>query len=298
MAEEGATINNGGAPSTPQAPAAREELISTVDRLSPTMNADTSSKGDDKAGAEGGDTAKTKTPDEEGELTRFDKHPRFVELNTRLKAAEDSNRQLQASLAELKVQSAKAAETKPAEVVLPYKDLSKMSDDEILDWQSSDPKGYAQNLINMQEYAAEQRFQKLEKERTGKSEQETFEKSVSRTYEAYAKENADFDQMWDSGEIKKYMDDHPGHNAISAHMALTSEKRIQEKTDAAVKEALKKAEAAQRSKRAAGVILGPGPSSIPAGGSDVELKNPKQYGGATSVLAARLAARRRAASGG
>jgi hypothetical protein len=122
-------------------------------------------------------------------------------------------------------------------------------------------------------------------------------KAIEKTYVTYAKENPDFDEMWDGGDLKAYMDENPGHTAISAHQMLTMEKRIQGAVEEATKDAEKKAASNLKVKQNARV-LGSGPS---AGGKavgqvPVELKDTKKYGGLTAVLTARSMARTKQAS--
>ncbi|MFH2076518.1 MAG: hypothetical protein ABIJ57_14430 [Pseudomonadota bacterium] len=216
------------------------------------------------------------------ELTRFDKHPRFKEMESKIT-------DLTAKL------TAKEA-VAPVEKDLPYKDITKMEKEKLLEWQEDDPVGYAANLYQQMLYEARQTF----KQEQAEAHQTT---SIKGTYEAYEKENSDFRPKWDSGEIQKFMNDHPGHNAMSAHAAITGQ-TIQARIDAAVKEAVTKAvkETEERvtknfqAKRNAEVIGDGG--SIKAEGIPDELKNPEKYGGATQALATRLSRMRQAAAGG
>ena len=297
MGETEQALNDAGASPTPAPqPSQSEELVSTVE-LSPAMDAGTPPEGGAKPGAAGDPPADGTTkpegakPDEgtpPDDSTRFDKHPRFIELNSRLKAAEESNKQLAAQIATIATPKAPGSSDKPAE--LPYKDLSTMTEEEILDWQSEDPKGYVDNINKMVAHQVQTGIETAMKQSAEQNQQATVEAQVEKTYQTYAKDNPDFNTLWDTGEIKAYMDQHPGHNAISAHMAMTAEARQQKAIDDAVAKALSEAETARRSTRKAGSILGPGPSSVPTStkNSDDELKNPNKYGGATSVLAARL----------
>lgn len=297
MGEPDQALNNAGESPAPAPQTNTDDLISTVE-LSPAMDADNPPEGGAKPGdqgdtpADGHDPAGDPKPGEgesPDDSTRFDKHPRFVELNTRLKAAEESNKQLSAQITEIKTSQAPNSESdKPAE--LPYKDLSVMTDEEILDWQSEDPKGYVENINKMVAHQIQNGISTALTQNSEQTQQANMEAQVEKTYKAYATENPEFDSMWATGDIKAYMDQNPGHNAISAHMAMTSETRQQKAIDDAVAEALSKAETARRSTRKAGSILGPGPSSVPTSpkSSDDELKNPQKYGGSTSVLAARL----------
>lgn len=304
MGDEQTTIN-AEAPSTPDQ--SSEELVSTVD-IPIAMNADT-----DPEGAKNTEAAKDVTPAEgkeaegavkpkegEGTLetddsTRYDKIPRFIELNTRVKTAESQTEHLLAQNKELMEmvktkQVAPKEPTTPAE--LPYKDTSLMTSEQLLDWQSEDPKAYQDNLRKEMDYRITQGINSFKEEFTSQANEQTEEQKVVKTFDAYAEKNPDFNKMWDSGEIKTFMDANPGHNAISAHQTLTEEARTQASVDKAVDAALEKATTDLKAKRKS-AVLGTGPTSVPATGvSDAELKEPGKYGGATSVLASRLAARR------
>ena len=133
-------------------------------------------------------------------------------------------------------------------------DFENMEDDQILDELHENPKDFV-NLI------ASQVRKDIERENEQKAEEDRF----IATYQDFAKSNPDFEEKWESGELKKYMESHPGHNALSSYLALNHESRIQR----AVAEKL-----AQKG-------LGDGP-----------LSDSKKYGGPTRVLADRLRALR------
>lgn len=297
-----ATINTGE--SSPSVQSSSEDLISTVE-LPIAMDADESPEGgakpeesDDQSPAEGKEAEGAESKSEEGkpsdkdDSTRFDKHPRFVELNTRVKTAEAQNQQLLESIAELKasIKESKTQGNAPSEE-LPYKDTSKMTSEELLDWQAEDPQGYADNLRQEMNYRIQQGIDKFKSDFESLTEEQTEKQRIMKTFESYTEKNPDFQELWDSGAIEAYTDANPGHNAISAHLMLTAEARQAEAVEKAVKEALEKRDAEAKAKRKA-TVLGSGPTSVPATGSDAELKEPQKHGGATSVLASRLAARR------
>lgn len=246
---------------------------------------DTTPEGTTKE-AKAGDTA-------DGEATRFDKHPRFVELNRRVKSFDEENRLLREELD--KIKTSLTQQNKDPDPP-PFKDWSGMSEDELLDWQSTDPKGFLDNMLKRAEFVAQAKFDEYRTQLDQQSQKQSQEQAVVSTYEAYAKDNPDFDEMWDSGEIKSYMDKHPGHNPISAHMAMTADAKAEARAKEAAEKAVKEYEAALRSKRASNV-LGAGPATIPTESrqADDRLKNPKKYGGITNVLTARLLERRKAA---
>lgn len=263
-----------------------EDLISTVDLIPPqkptAKKADTEPEGANKTKDQKEEAKKS-----EGDAAleeRYDKIPRFKELLTESKKARQELEQLKAQLAAKKETSEETEE-------LPYKDVSKMTKEEILEWQDSDPHGYHENLLKQAEFNLTKRMEE-------KMGARSFEDAIAKTYSDFAKKNPDFDDLWDTGELTSYMKVNPGHNAISAYYALTSEKKTQtaekewqEKMDKAVKAAEKRAQDAYRVKRESQVLpSGPGWTGLPEGVSP-ELLDSKKFGGSTAVLAARSAAR-------
>jgi hypothetical protein len=90
------------------------------------------------------------------------------------------------------------------------------------------------------------------------------------------------------------MSEHPGHNAISAHMVLTKTKEsvdLDSKIKEAVAKAVKETEARVvknfQAKRNATVLDGGTAGGAPTE-PDAELQNTKERGGITNVLASRL----------
>lgn len=265
------------------------DLISTIEFKSPdNSNADTSIKdannedtpGQKIADSDDADT-KGKTGDQDGDKD-LDKNPRFIQLNERMKLAEARNASLEAKFEKSQVKpSAKDTTEEPT-----FKDVSKMTKEEILDWQTEDPQAYYANILA-------QAKQEISGDMKNDLNQRTVEDAVAGTYEQYAKDNPDFDTMWDTGEIKKYMDLNPGHNAISAHMAITGAAKTQKTVDDAVKAAEKKIMDNIRAKRE-NKVLSSGPSATRNSTETeitAELKDTKGHGGLAAVLARRSLAR-------
>ena len=151
--EETQTLNAEASSPSDHTPAG--ELISTV--VVPTAT-DTDPEGAKNTQAQPAAPAadpKGETKPEDGDKVakgdseRFDKHPRFVELNRRVKSFDEENRLLKAELDQIKAKLETPATPDPP----PFKDWSKMSEDELLDWQSSDPKGFIDNFLRRTEVA-------------------------------------------------------------------------------------------------------------------------------------------------
>lgn len=225
-----------------------------------------------------GEDEKTKPS---GEEDRFDKHPRFQELRTRAETAEGRVSQL-----EKKLDDFMASQTKQTPTELPYKDVSKMSAEELLDWQSDDPQGYYANILKQAEHNLSLKFEQSLDQRTN-------ENAIVTTYNTFAEKNPDFDAMWDKGVLETFMGKNPGHNAISAYYALTMEDRIQEAVDKAVKDAEGKFVKNQRAKRESKSLdAGPQTTGTKDAPVETELQDTKKFGGPVAVMAKRLKQRR------
>lgn len=312
MAEEDAgTLNDAGgqpaadtgASSTPKA--SEGDLVPTVELGIETIpEGDASSAPDDKGegGKEGAPEAKTGGEDEGGKPkdggvqaddldTRFDKHPRFVELNERVKAAETMNANLQRQLQDVQKQPPGGEGSEQ----LPYKDIAEMSDEDLLEWQQDDPKGYYANVLQQAKHEVGQDL-------AGRMDERNYESQIEHTFTEFAKDNPDFDEMWDRGELQRFMQIHPGHNAISAYRELTYEKRIADESAKAVADAEKKWNEGLKTKRES-QTLSSGPAASGTGGTVAgktppELQDTKKFGGLTTVLAKRSADRLKKMRGG
>ena len=303
MADENGALNN-DAGSSP-VPAQSGELVSTVEFQTPkpaeadttpegalkTEHTDKTAKGKEAEGGKTGEGDKAKDAKAPGDDDRFDKHPRFQELNRRVRESDDRIRKLEQDLSEARKTQSPAGDKKDGtDSAAPYKDVSKMKPEELLDWQSEDPQGYYRNLLAQAKH-------ELSTEFSQQSEQRQKEDAVVATFESFAKANPDFDQMWDDGTLQEFIRGNPGHNAISAYHALTADSKLKAATEKAAKDAEAKFLKNQRAKRVSDV-LPQGPSATGGHtGSDDTLRDSKKFGGSTTVLAQRLAERRRSQAG-
>jgi len=228
----------------------------------------------------------------DGKLDRFDRHPRFQELIGKV-------HELTAQLAEARAamegrggQQAGGQAQRPER--LPFIDITTRSRDQLREWQEQDPVGYAANLYKQMQYELEKSFaSKAEAART-QAEKTARRTAVRDTYNAYEREHPDFRQMWDSGQILDFMGKNPGHNAISAHMALTREAAVRAAAGLAARETEEKVRADFLAKRNAQVIQDGGTLKSTGEVPD-ELKDPAKYGGRVAAGAERL---RRLRAGG
>jgi hypothetical protein len=170
---------------------------------------------------------------------------------------------------------------------LPFKDITKMSKEELIEWFEDDPIGYEANRFA--QFHHENKILLSRDAEVSKKAQ-----TVAETFDNYAKANPDFGDMLASGEIKKFMAENPGHNSISAHQVMTSEKRIQAAAEKAAKEAREQVLSDVRIKRNADTIGDSAGSARPTAPGE-ELKDTKQQGGLVTAIAARLQKMRSAA---
>jgi hypothetical protein len=285
------------------------DLLSSPDGTVPQGNTDgaQAGAGDDAAAAAAAAEAAAKTADagktadaaKGGEDVRFDQHPRFIELNNKVKSERDARIAAEAKVAIFEKSPLNPAFIPAAEGKPEFKDISSMSAEEIREWQEDDPKGFAENIRQQAVWEAKQSLKH-------ESLRDQTVSGIEKTFSDYAASNPTFNDMWDSGEIEKFMNAHPGHNAISAHMAMTAaagqtdvQKKIEEAVAKARKEEREKVTKDFQAKRNATVISsGAGATGRGAAdGVDPALQNTKNFGGLTSVLADKLASRRRAAAG-
>lgn len=269
------------------------DMVSTVEKAAlPTPTSQTGEQNTDVVEDEvsAGDTedaaAKVEAkPVKDEPADRLDKHPRFQEL------IREKN-ELKQKLAELDARVTTGA--KPPEPVKPaYEDLSTLGDEDILNKFNEDPKGFLANFAKQVHAEVKNDLMQQQDLRDQERQAQLQEQQTRSTFEKYSKENTDFLEMWNNGDIPKFMEDNPGHNAISAHQLMTAQKRIDEAVQTAVKEAEERVTKNYQLKRTNAVLgstaatPGRGVPRVPP-----ELKDPKAYGGVTTVLAQRLAARK------
>jgi hypothetical protein len=290
MSEENQTINEDIAnPSLAMNP---DDLIATVDEPMPNVPSEETKKTDeevkeevDKAAAEVEEKPAAQAQEDE---SRFDKHPRFQEL---IRSKNELKEQLKTL--QTQVEGGLKYKAEDTEDEQGYKDVSKMTADEMREWMEEDPVAYTANI-------AKQIKSEVTADVEGSFSQRSHEDRILKTFDDYASKDETFDQMWDSGEIGKFLDNNPGHNALSAHMALTSAgnaEKIKIMVEEAVAKAVKETETKMiknfKAKKGA-QVLGSGPASTGTAQGRIapELKQPKKFGGVNTVLAARLKERR------
>ena len=226
----------------------------------------------------------------EEEIARFDKHPRFQEIIGQRDNARTELTTMRSELDNLKNQVIANVPEKKSEP-LPYKDITKMTEVEVLDWQSEEPVEFARNLYQQVLYETKATL-------VADGQQQEKESSIDKTYQEFGEKNVDFEPMWKTGELTKYIDAHPGHNAISAYRELKAESS-NSATEKVINDAVAKAVAAKEAEmlknfkaKKTATVLGGGPAQGAAPAIDPELSNTHVKGGLISTLASRLMASR------
>jgi hypothetical protein len=161
--------------------------------------------------------------------------------------------------------TAKPAEETPED--LGYRDITKLTPDEIQDWQDEDPVGWAKNLLMQAKAEARNDIH-------AEAHQNTMRAAADKTLDDFVKAHPDFDEVYESRVLSQYCDEHPGHNIISAYLAINEEKAREAHSkeietlkasfeaekkaaiDAAVKEAVEKIQKQYRAKESVTVITG------------------------------------------
>jgi len=183
----------------------------------------------------------------------------------------------------------------PEPVPEPEKDpfdeiLSKGEEEIIEDFQRS-PKAF---LSGLRESVESKALTRLREEAAQRAQEEAIAKGI----EQFAEENPDFMTMVSSGEISRFIQKNPIHNAISAFHAIQAKKGSEEQQSAREElekqireDERKKTLEAVRAKQGAQVLDGATSTGPQAGASTAvppELADTAQHGGRRAVLADRL----------
>lgn len=152
--------------------------------------------------------------------------------------------------------------------------LSGLEHEDLVNMMADDPAGFISKLTTEIEKSVTDRV-------AVDNANNTYDGKIESTINTYADANPDFEAMWDNGSIKAFMDDNPGHNALSAHMAITMEARLAEATKTGEDTAIRNYRTKSDNQ-----VLGNGPG-IPPEQRDAALKDPSKFGGAAAVLALR-----------
>jgi hypothetical protein len=272
-------------------PSAQEDgLVSTVEAANQAeIAAEKAKAADEEAAAK---KAEEEAAAKAKENVPFHEHPRWKEVM-------DERRALAAEVANLKGQIQAVTAAKPAEAQGEKKKGfldTYESDEELEEALRENPRSFLAKFAEDVEARLKTAQEKAAEEKAADNEYE-------RSMEQYAKDNPNFLEMFQNGDLQRFIAKNPAHNLVSAHLALTIEakqKDFDAKVEAAIAEKLKGKEEELvknfRLKQGARVIPA-GPASggrVVEPGVSPELKNPAKFGGTVSALLARSRARRAA----
>lgn len=285
------TIEDAGVSSIPDKTSSeKSDLIKTIGLDTPKEEVEEEVKDE----VEKKDEAAVKEP-ETKEDDRFDKHPRFQELRTNIEQLKERAIRAEAKLEVLGKDKEPESSYVPGESP-DFDNIVDMEDDQIREKFEENPKQFLANFGRQVAFEVKGALLKTIDER---DQSKSFQGRVNKTYSDFGGKNADFQTMIDSGRISGFINENPGHNAISAYHELKtedSETKIQERINKAVKEKEEKLRADFKVKREASVLGdgGSGGSLNVPHNTPPELVDTKKHGGLTNALVARLRARRAA----
>lgn len=228
----------------------------------------------------------------------FTDHPRFqkriTQLNNKAKSAEE--RAIMAEERALKLEGrlealergAKPGEGKEKES---FQNVLDMDNEKLRESLYDNPKEFLSNFAKQ----VRDEVISASSEQAQVSSAKAFEGQILKAFDKFGEENPRFVELWDAGEITKFIKDNPGHNAFSSFMVLTEKERLEKEAGRVKKEVLGQIKA----KRGADV-LGGSPAAVSASSKSIppELKDTNKFGGRTNVLLNRLLSRRKAAGAG
>ena len=237
--------------------------------------------GSEKAGGE--DDTK---PDDEGKekSDKEDKGPvpytRFSEVIKEKNTEREARLIAEAEAKTLREEREKRTETlakeaekaKPAEEV-PYRDTSKMTKDELIEWKTDFPDEYEANLVAKTIWETKQEVFKELDRRASQADYNTQIQTISKALDEYKTAHPDFDELWNKGDIKKFMDANPLYGtAVAAYEQMTLDKRITVATEKAAKDAADKTRKEFEAKGHAKVETGDSSGTVIRGSGDDSLK--------------------------
>lgn len=294
------TLNESGVTSTPLE--TEDGMISTTEFKvveAPKPEEEEGGKPSDEEGNEDGKADEGGEPEEKGPVT----YERFKEKVDQFNDLKKQFDELQGQFKNIQDNPPKAKPDEsgktPTQEQKKYVDISTMDDDKIADWMDEKPLQFFGNLF--QQIVAE-----AETVIMGKLENMGRQNAYQRTFSEFSEKHEGFKAMHDSGQLQRFIDDNPGFDVFSAYHELTSETNAktaeearQQEIDSAVQKAVKEVEDKYKKNKQAMRELRPtdGGATPPAATADKELQDTKSGGGLVSVLANRLASRRKQAAG-
>ena len=220
---------------------------------------------EDKAGAEGteGDVG---AEGAEGDVGAEGAEDPNAALMDQLAALQQQNTTLQEQLTATNSDNEKLEEENSSILDLEHNDLVAMV--------TENPHGFVQSVFDEVKAGVMSQVNQ-------DNEQNKQNGAIEDTIGTYADDNPDFEELWEDGSIKGFMDKNPGHNAMSAHMMLVNAGRVAAAKKEGADEAAKNFTTKMGSQTLGSSV------AIPPNKSDAAVKNTKKYGGRARVAAAR-----------
>ena len=258
----------------------------------------------DKAGtAEGAEKDAASTEDgKKGGKQRLDRDERFQQLRKerdeyKAKADGKAGETVPTAfdLAELAKVMAPRTDLSPEEMPpVNFKDISRMSDDDLREWREVSPGEYESNT-------ARQTYWEIKVEQMKERKKDALQTKIHSKLESFQEKHPDFKTKLESGEIRDYLRDNPGDSVFSAYHELSvgsDAKTIDQRIAEAKAEGAKEAEEKLRRDLKAGrsvtplASTGPGPETN-LSRKDPRLQDTKKHGGLEAVMLQRLQERRK-----
>jgi len=141
---------------------------------------------------------------------------RIKQLVDRAKSAEERNTELEARIARL--------EQGGRDIKNEVPNVLDLNSEDILEQLNEDPPKF---LSNFSRQIKGELMDDINRTQT-QNQTEMQMRRAMKTFEDFGSKHSDFDEMWDGGQgsIAQFMEENPGHNAISSYHELTVENRI------------------------------------------------------------------------
>ena len=245
---------------------------------------------DDDTKVDQEEPGKTEEKKEDKELSgqddRFDKHPRFKEMESIISDLKAQNQRLQGMFDTMKTMIPQPGGKTDTESKPDYVDVTTKTQEELQDWFDEDATGFMANF-------AKQMRSEIRQELLGEINAKDAKTQATTSINEFADQNPGFLEKWQSGEIQKVIAAAPKgfHNPISAYYELTRGKdAIQLQIDAAVKDAVKEAEekVTKNFKAKRRIVPVSGGAAPKNSAQDEDLKDTKTQGGLVQAITNRI----------
>ena len=275
-------------------PAKAEAQIQQDEQKAPATEAAPETKTEEvkaETEAKAEDVPETKPEETEEELDRFDKHPRFQELNKKAKDAEARAIKLEAQLELLNKQ---VGELKKVDA--PKDDP--LNDEELTQLFDENPAAALKKVMDLARQQAKDEVLGELNEKQSFSVKEKLLKD-------FQEKNPDFIDLWNDGTLQQFVDANPIHNPMSAYLLHTMPAKIEAEVAKAVEAAkaevkadyeakIKEIEANHKAKKEIKVITDSPESPTSTNTSEDEIRNSKS--GTVNILTGIVQKMRQAAT--